>query len=445
LNNPASKEFDLFITDLNGNLRGKRLPVSSIDKVRREGVKLPRSVVGLDLWGADVLDSGLVFETGDGDGVCWPVSEEPVPIPWAESARSQVLAMMSNADGSPFEVDPRQVLCLVLERFRALGLKPVVAAELEFYLMDGKSETGQRPIPPAMFAGRGSRLTQSGGYAVDVLDGFSQFLADVRRACEIQGIPADTIIAEMGPGQFEINLAHVDNVLTAADHAVLYKRLVKGVARRHGYAATFMAKPYVDQSGNGFHVHFSLLDEKGRNVFDDGSDKGSKFLLRAVAGLMQTMSDSMLFFAPHANSYRRFLSQTHAPTYASWGYDNRTVAIRIPESPNPARRLEHRVAGADANPYLVLASVLAGALYGMEEKLMPNQPISGDAYAESEEGSLLPCSWRAATATLERSDVLQEYLGEQFVRVFLAVKRQEQRKLGMRISDVEYEAYLNLL
>lgn len=438
-------EFDFFITDLNGNLRGKRMPAGALKKVMKEGIKLPRSVVGFDFWGADVLDNGLVFETGDSDGVCMPVSDTATPVPWAESPRQQMLAMMFNPDGSAFEADPRQVLKRVVDRFRARGLRPVMATELEFYLMDGESETSQRPIPPILDAGRGRRLSNTEGYAVEEMDGFAAFFSDIRDACEVQGIEADTIIAEMGPGQFEINLNHVDDPLLAADQAILFKRLVRGVSRRHDYAATFMAKPYSDQSGNGFHVHFSLLDESGQNVFDDGTEQGSTMLRQAVAGMMQTMPDTMLTLAPNLNSYRRFMPGAHAPTIASWGYENRTVALRIPESPCVARRIEHRVAGADANPYLVLASVLAGALHGIENELEPVEPVEGDAYAESDESLVLPNRWEEATNAFENSVVLREYLGEEFQRVYSAAKRQEQRLLSERITDVEYEAYLGLL
>lgn len=438
-------EFDFFITDLNGNLRGKRMPAGSLNKVIRDGVKLPRSVIGFDFWGADVLDNGLVFETGDSDGVCLPVNDTAIPVPWAESPRKQMLAMMFNSDGSAFEADPRQVLKRVVDRFKALGLRPVMATELEFYLMDGESETSQRPIPPVLADGHGRRLANTEGYAIEEMDGFAPFFSDIREACEIQGIEADTIIAEMGPGQFEINLNHVDDPLLAADQAVLFKRLVRGVSRRHGHAATFMAKPYADQSGNGFHVHFSLLDEAGHNVFDDGTEQGSGALKQAVAGMMETMPDIMLTLAPNLNSYRRFMPGAHAPTIASWGYENRTVALRIPESPCVARRIEHRVAGADANPYLVLASVLAGALYGIENGLEPIEPVEGDAYSESDEAMVLPNKWQDATSAFENSAVLRDYLGEEFQRVYSAAKRQEQRLLSERITDVEYEAYLGLL
>jgi glutamine synthetase len=277
------------------------------------------------------------------------------------------------------------------------------------------------------------------------MDGFDAFFADIRKACEAQGIEADTIIAEMGPGQFEINLNHVNDPLLAGDQAILFKRLVRGVSRRHGYGAPFMAKPYAEYSGNGFHVHFSLLDAAGNNVFDDGTEEGSKLMKQAVAGMMHTLPDTMLTLAPNLNSYRRFMPGAHAPTRANWGYENRTVALRIPESPCAARRIEHRVAGADANPYLVLASVLAGALHGIENSLEPVPPIEGDAYAESDDAWVLPNTWEDATNAFANSAILREYLGEEFQRVYSAAKRQEKRLLSERITDVEYEAYLGLL
>ncbi|WP_353348808.1 glutamine synthetase family protein [Oceaniserpentilla sp. 4NH20-0058] len=449
---PSSKdrEFDLFITDLNGNLRGKRMPASASAKIANEGVKLPRSVVGFDVWGNDVWKNGLVFETGDSDGICLPVHDEAIPVPWAQSPRNQFLAMMFNSDGSPFLADPRQILVNITKRFKALGITPVMATELEFYLMDAESEKNQRPRPPKMLDGHGRRLSETDCYSIDEMDNLEAFFSEVREACELQGIPADTIISELGAGQFEINLLHVDSPMLAADQAIMFKRLVKGISRKHGMSASFMAKPYADQSGNGFHVHFSLLDENGKNIFDDGTNEGSDILKYAVAGLIHTMADGMLVFAPHLNSYRRFMKGVHAPTVACWGYENRTVAIRIPESPEVARRIEHRVSGADANPYLVLATILAGALYGIENKIMPPQPIEGDAYTETQANEYndehkLPSKWDQATEVFKKSDVISKYLGEDFIRVFSTAKEQEQLRFEERISDVEYESYLGLL
>jgi glutamine synthetase len=368
-----------------------------------------------------------------------------VPVPWAEIPRDQLHTMMYNSDGTPFGADPRQVLARVVERYHALGMYPVMATELEFYLLDAESEETQRPKPPVLVEGHGRRICENDVYSLDEMDGLDAFFNDVRTACEIQDVPAETIVSELGPGQFEINLKHVNNPLDAADHAVRFKRLVKGMARKHGYAATFMAKPYSDKSGNGFHVHFSLPDASGRNLFDDGTDRGTPLLRHAVAGLLRLMPESMLIFAPHMNSYRRFMEGSHAPVFANWGYENRTTAVRIPESEPEATRIEHRISGADANPYLVLAAILAGALYGIENRLLPPPPVEGDSYADADRQQMLPNRWDVATELFEQADILREYLGEEFVHVFTAVKYQEQKILSKIISDVEYESYLGIV
>ena len=440
-----SNDFDFFITDLNGNQRGKRLPGPSFKKIIKEGMKLPRSVVGLDIWGDDCAGNGLVFETGDSDGICMPVSGSLTPVPWAKRPHEQALAMMFNPDGSPFLADPRQILADVVARYEAKGITAVAATELEFYLMDISSEAKQRPQPPVLTHGHGREISTVDAYSITELDGLADFFADVREACAIQGIPADTIISELGPGQFEINLNHINDPLLVADQAILFKRLVKGVARKHELAASFMAKPYMDQSGNGFHVHFSLLDENGDNIFNNGAPEGTDTLRHAIGGLMTCMADSMLVFAPNLNSYRRFQKGAHAPTYASWGYENRTVALRVPESPNVARRIEHRVSGADANPYLVLASILSGALHGIENKIEPPAPVEGDAYSAFDDGRALPNTWDSAISAMESSDLIKTNMGDEFVRVFAAAKRQEQDAINARISDVEYESYLGVL
>lgn len=438
-------DFDLFIVDLNGNLRGKRLLGSSLERVMEEGIKLPRSVVGLDFWGDDVPDNGLVFETGDNDGICMPIQTEPVPVPWAEMPRHQLQAMMENPDGTAFGADPRQVLKSIIGKFHAHGWYPVMATELEFYLMDADAEELQRPRPPVLDRGHGRRLNTKDAYSIEDVDGLESFFAEIRRSCDAQGVLADTIISELGPGQFEINLKHVPDPLGAADQAIWFKRMLKGIARKYNYTATFMAKPYAEYSGNGFHVHFSLLDKDGNNLFDNGGEEGTPMLRNAIAGMLKLMPESMLMFAPHLNSYHRFQDGSHAPVFACWGYENRTAAVRVPESEPDARRVEHRVSGADANPYLVLAAVLAGALYGIENKLEAPEPVEGDAYSDCNEDIRLPWYWDDAIDLLDVSTVLRQYLGDEFVDVLSAVKRHELKLLSERISDIEYESYLGLL
>ena len=278
---------------------------------------------------------------------------------------------------------------------QALGLTPVAATELEFYLVDPQSQRPVGPVSPVT----GRRLDSDAALSIDEIDDFEAFIHDVYDACRTQGIPVDTAIAENGVGQFEINLNHVADALRAADDAVLFKRTVKGIARKHGFAACFMAKPYGDRAGNGFHVHFSLTDAEGRNVFDDGTDQGSEIMRHAVGGLLAAMAESTLVFAPHFNSYRRLRPSSYAPTAVAWGYENRMVAIRIPGGPTSARRIEHRVSGADANPYLVLAAILGAALIGIERQMSPGDPAGNDG--QGLPPAKLPPDWASAIASFE--------------------------------------------
>ena len=275
--------------------------------------------------------------------------------------------------------------------------------------------------------------------AVDELDHFEPFLSEVYKLCEEQGIPADAAISENGPGQMEINLNHVPDPLKAADDAVLFKRVVRAAARRHGKRATFMAKPFGDRSGSGLHVHFSVLDRAGNNIFANGSTEGSDLLKFAVAGLLKAMPDCMAVFAPHANSYRRFAPQSHAPGAVAWGYENRTTAIRIPGGPDVARRIEHRVSGADANPYLVLASILGAALAGIEAQESPVAPTVGDAYSQNL--PQLPRSWSVAVDMFAHSSHLESIFAPELRSLFVSAKQQEISKFMQEVSAFELKTY----
>ncbi|MDN3522431.1 glutamine synthetase family protein, partial [Halomonas ramblicola] len=259
---------------------------------------------------------------------------------------------------------------------------------------------------------------------------------------EIQQLPLDTMLKECAPGQFEITLKHGDDVLAACDAAVLLKRLIKGVAQNHGFEATFMAKPYGLEAGNGTHVHISLLDAAGHNVFAaaDGDPLGSSRLHQAVAGLLELMPASMAIFAPNLNAFRRFQPGLYVPMAPTWGFDNRSVAVRIPSGPNAARRIEHRVAGADANPYLLLAVLLAGIEHGLAGELTPPAPVTGNAYEQI--APSLTNSWCRALALLEACDPLREALGEDFLEVFLANRRAERDQAMQHVSRLEIDWYL---
>ena len=427
------------VCDLNGTLRGKRVPVEQASKVVEGSVRMPLSVVNLDVWGEDIEDSKLVFETGDSDGLCDFTGRGLLPISWTDRPTAMAMLWMRQEDGTPFAGDPRRTLANVVDRYKARGLTPVVATELEFYLCDPSGDQPQAPQSPVT----GKRLDSDGALSLDELQHFDGFLNDVYDACAEQGIPADAAISENGAGQFEINLMHVDDPLKAADDAILFKRLVRGIARKHGFAATFMAKPYGNRAGSGFHIHFSMLDEDGNNVFDNGGDEGTPTMLSAVAGLLATMQENSLTFAPHENSYRRLMPGAHAPTGVAWGYENRTAAIRIPGGSHKARRIEHRVAGADANPYLVLTSVLGGALIGIEQEMTPAAAIVGDAYGLDLEH--LPLDWASAIEAFEDGKHVAQIFSAQLQTMLVECKTQELKRFARHVTDFEYHSYLEVV
>ena len=427
------------VCDLNGTLRGKRVPVSQAEKVERGDLRMPLSVVNVDVWGEDIAGSELVFESGDADGLCEYTGRALLPVTWTSKPTALAMLWMRHEDGTLFEGDPRRALATVVERYAALGLVPVVATELEFYLCDAGEASPQAPRSPVS----GKRLDSDGVLSLDELQHFDAFLNDVYEACSEHDIPADGAISENGAGQFEINMMHIADSLRAADDAILFKRLVRGIARKHGFVGTFMAKPYGERSGSGFHVHFSLVDKAGANVFDDGGDQGSPLMLNAVAGLLATMRENALTFAPHENSYRRLQPGAHAPTNIAWGYENRTAAIRIPGGSHKAPRIEHRVAGADANPYLVLASILGGALLGIEQKLTPADAITGDSY--SQDLAQLPENWASAIEAFGNGEHVHQIFSKQLQTLLVDCKTQEMKRFAREISDFEYHSYLEVV
>ena len=316
---------------------------------------------------------------------------------------------------------------------------PVTAFELEFYLIERERAPGSPPrVATSPVTGRRQDSIQV--YGMDELDDFDPVLRDIAQAASVQGIPVDTALSEFAPGQFEVNLRHGPDPLLAADHAMLLKRLIKGVAARHGIEATFMAKPFATYSGNGMHVHVSLLDTDGHNLFAAAEKHGSETLRHAIGGLACTMGEAMAFFTPNANSYRRIQPGHYGPTSPSWGYDNRTVALRIPVADASTIRIEHRVAGADANPYLTLAAILAGIHHGITQEVDPGPPDRGNAYVNREPS--LPTAWEDALEALARAAVLPAYFDPAFLRVYRVLKEGERRKFADHMPPHEYEWHL---
>jgi glutamine synthetase len=429
---------EALITDCNGIARGKWLPVQKLDTIEKQGLKLPKSALGLDVWGRDI--PALAHANGDIDGYCHLVEGSLRPLLTERGVdQAQVLLSMFDKDGSPYMGDPRQVLQALVTRFTEKELKPCMAVELEFSLLP-KPETNEA-IGTAL---RDQNAVGGNLYALSELDYHGPLLEALRQAFDTQDLPYEGIIKESAPSQFEINVAHSDDVMLLADQVIRMQRTIRVVSARHGFVASFMPKPIDDEAGNGLHVHCSLLDENGTNVFDDGGEEGSDLLRYAVAGCLELLPASMLLFAPSFNAYRRFQPGNHAPTESAWGYDNRTTAIRIPESPSEARRIEHRVAGADANPYLVLAAVLAGIWHGIENTLSPPNPIEGNAWDQEIDAPALPTTMDEAISVFDKSDVLSSYLTGEFKTLFLATKVQERNEFAKRVTEFELETYLRM-
>ena len=424
---------EVLLPDTSGVLRGKWIPGAGLAKIWESGVAIPLSIFGLDIWGGEVEATRIHLETGDKDGLCWPVPGTLKPVPWSPRPAAQVLISMHESDGKPWMLDPRQQLARTVARFRALGLNPVVAFELEFYLLKpGPACAPPEPVFPATGQARQNM------YSISDLNDLAPVLNAMRAAAMAQGLPADTIISEAAPGQFEINLFHRADPMAAADDAILLRRLIDGVARSHDLRASFMPKPLADFAGNGMHVHVSLRDQSGENAF---AGVGGDHLLRhAAGGLLSTMAEALLIFVPGFNGYRRLVPGSYAPTGITWGYDNRSVAVRVPNGPPSALRLEHRIAGADAHPHLVLAAILAGMLEGIEARLEPPAPLSGNAYDHA--APRLSASMEEAVARFASSDFIGRAFGPEYRRIFATMKDEERAVFARAILPLEYETYL---
>jgi glutamine synthetase len=389
-----------------------------------------------------VQATGLGFDEGDADRPCRPVPGTLVDVPWLDHGIAQAQVSMHEREGPPFACDPRHLLARVLARLGSMGLTPVVAIELEFYLIDRQLDARGLPQPPlSPLTGRREHRTQINSM-IDV-DAFSQVLAHIDAACRVQHVPSTTALAEYGPGQFEVNLAHSNDALAACDAAMRFRRIVKCVARHHGMDATFLAKPYADMAGSGLHLHVSLNDASGRNVFAHADPLGSEPMRHAAAGMLDTMADGMAIFAPLANSWRRFVSEAYVPLSADWSVNNRGAALRVPVSDAANRRLEHRAAGADANPYLVTAWVLGGLLKGIDERREPRPPLEGNLYrGGATRGEALPRYWPNALDRFDASAFAHQLLQPDLHRLFSLVKRHELDEFSRRVTAGEIASTL---
>ncbi len=411
---PEVQYVDLLIADMNGVVRGKRIERASLHKVYEKGINLPASLFALDINGITVESTGLGMDIGDSDRICFPIPNTLSNEPWQKRPTAQLLMTMHERDGEPFFADPREVLRQVVSRFDELGLTICAAFELEFYLIDQENINGRPQPPRSPISGKRPHSTQV--YLIDDLDEYVDCLQDILEGAKEQGIPADAIVKESAPAQFEVNLHHVMDT-------------------------TFMAKPYPGQAGNGLHVHISLLDKQGNNIFATDNPLESETLRHAIGGIQQTMAASMAFLCPNVNSYRRFGAQFYVPNSPCWGLDNRTVALRVPTDSPDGVRIEHRVAGADANPYLLLASVLAGVHHGLTNQVEPDAPIEGNSYEQVEQS--LPTNLRDALRELDDNEIMARYISPDYIDIFVACKESELAEFEHSISDLEYNWYLH--
>jgi glutamine synthetase len=433
--NPDVEAIDAFVIDANGHLQGKRLEAADGVGLYKGGVLFSASSLVADIRGYGIEGHGYGSADGDPDGAAMPLPGRLVRAPWTGKPTAQVLCEMTHIpSGRPFWYDPRQILADVVAMCRSEGVHPVVACELEFYLIDPKRDP-DGAIRVGAHVGR-SPPRRGANLSMEAVDDYADFLNAVNEAAKLQGLPVAGCVSEYGVGQFEVNLSHIADPLLASDQAVLLKRLIKGVARSRGMEATFMAKPFVAEAGSGLHIHASIVDEAGRNRF--GLDGGELLLRHAIGGMQALLYDSFGLFAPNFNSQRRYLG-SFVPTSRAWAENNRSVAFRIPAQHGPARRVEHRVAGADASPHLVMAAVLAGMLHGLRHQIDPGAPAEGRSVGGDAE---FPGDLVVALDRLVHGQLLSRYLPQRFLEIFSITKRGEYLDFIEHIFTREYDFYV---
>lgn len=437
---PETRFMEPLIADMNGILRGKRVGIDDLGKAFKGGVNMCAATTILDTLGNTFESISYGINDGDPDAHAVAVAGSLAPVPWATLPTAQVLLEMVNLDGTPYENDPRNVLRRAMQPLYDMGLKPVLATELEFYLVEHDG-TQFRPRMPRI---PGSDLPQPGmQYSVmEDLYEVDDFLTDLVAICEAQNIPAGAALAEFSPGQYEVNLHHVDDPVLACDHAVLLKRAVKAAARKNGLAATFMAKPFADTAGSGLHIHVSVLDEDDNNIFAGESKDGSfsDQLRHAIGGLSAAMVESTAIFAPNANSYRRHSPGNFVAASPNWGPNHRGVAFRIPLSGSRDKRLEHRVAGADSNPYFVVAAVLAGIHHGISTKCEP-RPMTPER-AKLDYTVEIPVRWPHALDAFDAGKILPHYFGKDYCELYSKCRREEESNFNAEIPTKDFDWFL---
>jgi len=434
---PDVEAIDIILTDFHGIGRGKTIRRHELEGIYKSGRGLPSSLFGQDVSGEDVDDCGLVQTGGGGDCRCWPVPGTLGYLP--HTGRGQLLIAMYEEDGAPHDVDPRNVFGAQVKRAENLGFYPMGAFELEFYLVD-QTPDAQGLYHPASYAITKRRSKLRNTRSVDEIDEMSPLFDAVYEGAKHLDLTLETLISEYGPGQYEMTIRYRD-LMRAADDVIIAKRLIRTVARRFGKEAVFMPKPFGNEAGSGMHLHLSLAGQDGNNLFADQADGSlSPLMLNAIGGIRGTIGETMLLLAPFMNSWRRFASAMYSPASDDWGVENRTVALRVPGTPGKTRHFEHRIAGVDANPYLVAAVTLGAALDGIEGKIDPGKPCE-DEIGEAKAPNDLPRHWLEAIDQFAASEFNKRTLGERFHTAFTKIKQAEYEQMALKVSAAEWEYY----
>jgi glutamine synthetase len=431
-------EVECVVSDLTGIARGKIAPTNKF--LHERGMRLPESVLLQTVTG-DFVDDDIYYDLldpADIDMVCKPVSDAVYVIPWAIEPTAIVIHDTFDKFGNPIELSPRNVLKKVLQLYTDKGWKPIVAPEMEFYLTQ-RCEDPDLPLKaPLGRSGRAESGRQS--FSIDAANEFDPLFEDVYDWCELQGLDLDTLIHEDGPAQMEINFRHGD-ALDLADQITVFKRTLREAALKHNVTATFMAKPIGDEPGSAMHLHQSVVEiATGKPIFADAEGNMSELFRHHIGGLQKYIPKVLPMFAPNVNSFRRFLPDTSAPVNVEWGEENRTVGLRVPTSGPESMRVENRLPGADANPYLAIAASLLCGYIGMIEQIEPSAAVEGRAYERR--NLRLPITIEEALTQMEECPKVAEYLGSKFVRGYVAVKRAEHENFKRVISSWEREFLL---
>ena len=444
---PEIKSFDIVMHDCNAIGRGKIIRRNELLKLYESGRQFPLSLLGMDITGEDVPDTGLILEQGDGDIKAWPIAKSLNVIHKSSPPRGELFMTMSDIDGNKLNIDPRNVLETKINSFKKNGIKLCGAFELEFFLVANELDQYGKLQPAKSIIGKKRSHRKTDVYSVDNLHGMLPLINDIYDATNAAGIEAETIISEYAPGQYELTLRHQNNLLKAADDIIRLKRIIRSQSRAHGVTACFMAKPMEGTSGSGMHFHVSMYDKKDKNIFSEKSKNNlNPNLLNALGGLTKTMGESMLVFAPNANSWRRLVLGSYAPVTPNWGLDNRSVAFRIPSSSNMNRRIEHRVSGVDANPYLVALTVISAIDYGIKNKIKAPNQTKGNAYEQKSKSiNNMPHDWSSSILAAKKSKFLKDTLGPDLHRAFIAIKEMEYQKVASTVSELDIDLYLNAI